>query len=80
MGSVLRRHTGVRVEHHRPPVRCWWVTSWSGRPRNTSEGRYRRNSPQRGHSTATDWKGNSSRPEGTSRRHRLQVHDEALAA
>jgi hypothetical protein len=36
-----------------------------GRPRKTSDGRYRRNSPHRGHVTATDWKGNSSRPEDT---------------
>jgi hypothetical protein len=71
-------HSCVRVEHHRPPVRRWRFTSPSGRPRKTSEGRYRRNSPQMGHSTVIDWNGNSSRPEGTSRRRRLQVTTKVL--
>ena len=48
------RHTGVRVEHHRPPARCWRVTSWSGFPRKTSEGKYRRSSPQRGQVTSIE--------------------------
>jgi hypothetical protein len=34
-------HLSVRVEHHRPPARCCRVTSWSGRPRKTSESKYR---------------------------------------
>jgi hypothetical protein len=38
----------------RPPSRCWRVTNWSGRPRKTSDGRYRRCSPQGGHSTVMD--------------------------
>ena len=53
-GAVDSRHSSVRVKHHRPPARCWRVTSWSGRPRKTSEGRYRRSSPQRGHATVMD--------------------------
>jgi hypothetical protein len=75
---------GSRSQHlqpslpYRPPGRCWRTTSWSGRPRKTSEGRYRRNSPQRGHSTVMDWKGNSLTPVGTSRRHFLHVTTNAL--
>jgi hypothetical protein len=34
--------------------------------------------PQRGRSTVMDWKGNSSRPEGTSRRHRLHCTTNVL--
>src|SRR5271157_4065880 len=68
-----------RDYRYRPPVRrCWRMTSGSGRPRKTSEGRYRRSSPHKGHSTATDWKGNSSRPDGTSRWHRLRVTTNCL--
>jgi hypothetical protein len=40
--SVDSGQTGVRVEHHRSPARCWRATSWYGRPRKTSEGKYRR--------------------------------------
>ena len=74
------RHTGVRVEHHFFTARCWRVTSWSGRPRKTSEGKYRRNSPQRGHLTVIDWNGNSLTPDGMSRRHRLQVTTKTLCS
>ena len=73
-------HVSIRVEHHRLHARCWRVTSWSGRPRKTSVGRYRRNSPQRGHSTVMDWNGNSLTPDGTSRRHCLQVTTKTLRA
>src|ERR1035441_3551624 len=52
--SVDSRHVCVRVEHHRLPARCWFTTSWSGRPRKSSEGKYRRNSPHRGHATVMD--------------------------
>jgi len=44
----------VEKHRHRPPPRSWRTTSWSGRPRKISEGRYRRCSPRRGHSTAMD--------------------------
>jgi hypothetical protein len=51
----------------RPPSRCWRVTNWSGRPRKTSDGRYRCCFPHNGQVTIIDWNGNSFTPEETGR-------------
>src|ERR1039457_6952266 len=77
-GAVQPRHSCVGVEHHFLTVRCWRLTSASGRPRKTSDGRYRRSSPQSGHSTVMDWNGNSLTPDGMSRRQRLHVTTKVL--
>jgi len=49
------------------------VLDLAGRPLTISEGRYRRFSPHSGQVITIDWKGNSSTPEGTSRRQHTQV-------
>src|ERR1017187_9513230 len=48
-------------------ARCWRVTSWSGRPRETSDGKYRCCFPHSGQVTIIDWNGNSFTPEETAR-------------
>jgi len=60
-------HVSVGVEHYCPPVRCCRVTSWSGRPSKTSEGKYRCCFPHSGQVTIIDWNGNSFTAEGTAR-------------
>jgi hypothetical protein len=62
-----------RIEHQCIPFRTCRVTRRFGLRRKTSEGRYRCCLPHRPHSTASDLKGNSFSPVGTSRLHRLHV-------
>ena len=70
----------TKLRGHYPVIRAHdMVTSWSGLPRKNSDGRYPAKClAQGGHSTVMDWKGNSSTPEGTCRRHCLQVTTKVL--
>ena len=62
----------LHLSHQRTFERACFDSKRSGMPKATSEGRYWRSSPQSGHLTAMDLKGNSSTPAGTLLQHRLQ--------
>lgn len=70
-GPTAKSPNAMKVPGHQ--ARACLATKWLGRPRNTSEGKYRRCSLHNGQVTAIDLNGNSFTPEGTSWRQSLQV-------
>jgi hypothetical protein len=71
-GSVIEEITKINPEFAAKVRKAAANYLWDEED-DDDEIEYWRFSPHKQHSTTTDWKGNSVRPVGTSRRHLLQV-------